>query len=146
MAKQFNPLTATCHQVLEAASKLKSKKEKVAFLQEHTSLHLRNVLRGAFDDSIQWDLPEGLPPLEVNEEKTRHMRRNTDMLKYFVIGGPGETMQMAKRQKLFIRMLEELPHEDVEVIVAMKDKELQKKYSGITRAVVKEAFPKLIRK
>ena len=146
MSKQLNPLLVTCHEVLQTASKIRVKKERVAFLQAHSALHIRNVLRGAFDDSIQWDLPEGKPPYEMSSDGFRHMRRTTDQLKYFVVGGPGENMAMAKKQKIFISMLENLPPEDADVIIAMKDKKLHELYPGITLEIVNQAFPKLIRK
>ena len=41
---------------------------------------------------------------------------------------------------MFVQILEALHKNEAEVAVAMKDKELHRKYKGLSQAVVKEAF------
>ena len=142
---QLHPNTSLVHDILTQVSSKKAKKDKIQLLQQMNSLHLRNILRGAFDDSIQWDLPEGKPPVQVNDQNPRHLRRISDQLRYFVLNGPGQKMIAAKKQKMFINFLEQIHSKDIEVICAMKDKTLQEMFPGLTKGLVSEAFPGLIR-
>lgn len=145
MTTTLHPNSSLVHEILTEVSNLKSKKEKIQLLQQMNSLHLRNILRGAFDETIQWDLPEGTPPYTVNDQSPRSIRKISDQLKYFVVGGPGAKMIAAKRQRMFISFLEQIHSKDGAVVVAMKDKKLTELFPGIKRDVVNEAFPGLLR-
>ena len=46
----------------------------------------------------------------------------------------------AKKEMMFIQLLEGLHKDDAELMIAVKEKELNKRYKGLTDAVVKEAF------
>jgi len=43
----------------------------------------------------------------------------------------------------FIKLLENVHESDAEILIAMKDKKLHKKYTLLTASVVKKAFPNL---
>ena len=62
-------------------------------------------------------------------------------LYYFIKGGDPNLKQF-QREKMFIQMLEGLHVSEAELLVLVKDKQLQKKYR-ITKAVVEEAFPQI---
>jgi hypothetical protein len=47
---------------------------------------------------------------------------------------------------MFIKLLEAIHPNDAKVIIRMKDKDLQGMYKGVTKKLVEEAFPGLIRK
>ena len=49
------------YEVLELASKGK-KEDKVKVLKENETWALKDILKGTFDDSIQWNLPKGEVP------------------------------------------------------------------------------------
>ena len=53
-------------------------------------------------------------------------------------------MNQIKREKIFAEVLEGINPNDAEVLIAAKDKNL--KYKGITKKLVMDAFPNLIRK
>ena len=55
---------ASAVEILTAATKLKTKKEKIALLQRYESRgDFMAVLRGAYANNIQWLVPDGeLPP------------------------------------------------------------------------------------
>lgn len=135
-------------EVLEKANKAKNKKERIAILQEYNCMGLRDVLRGNFDDAIQWNLPEGEPPYTVMEGDNWISLTSSvpKTLKYFVVGGPGKGMLPARRERMFIQMLESSHPNDAKVIVAMKDKNLQSIYKNITKKLVQDVWPKLISK
>ena len=78
-------------EILEKVAKLKTKKEKVAFLQRYNTDALRMVIKSSFDPKIEWDLPEGSVPFMPNEapEGTEHTMLITEARKlfHFIKGG-----------------------------------------------------------
>ena len=53
--------------VLDLVAKAETKKEKIEILRKHNSLELRDVLKGAFDETVVFILPKGKPAIN-NEE------------------------------------------------------------------------------
>ena len=53
-------------------------------------------------------------------------------------------MLAARREKMFIDVLESLHPDEAELVIAMKEKSLMGKYKGITSKLVSEAFPNLL--
>jgi len=62
--------------------------------------------------------------------------------KYFFKGPVANEMKQIKRESLFLNLLETLHVEEAELLIAAKDKSM--KYKGITKKLVKDAFPNLI--
>lgn len=133
-------------EILKMASAGKTKAEKINVLRTYNTLALRNVLKGAFDDEIQFLLPEGTPPFKEANQHTppSSLRKQSPRFRYFVIGGPGERMPRLKVEGMFIKLLEAIPPSEAKIVILMKDKQLEKEYKGITKALVQEAFPGLI--
>ena len=134
-------------EVLEQVAKTDSKKEKVDILRKHNSLELRDVLKGAFDDTVQFILPKGQPPIDENEKKKydkTHLVHETKKFRYFVKGGPGEQVNALRRERMFIDILYRVDTKEATLICKMKDKELDGAYKGLTKKLVQEAFPGLI--
>ena len=134
-------------EVLEQVAKTDSKKEKVDILRKHNSLELRDVLKGAFDDTVQFILPKGQPPIDENEKKKydkTHLVHETKKFRYFVKGGPGEQVNALRRERMFIDILYRIDTREAVLICKMKDKELDGVYKGLTKKLVQEAFPGLI--
>lgn len=136
------------HEILSKLSSAKKKATKLEFIKKHNSIALRDILKGAFDDSIVWDLPEGLPPYE-NKLSTEgsalsDLRRQTTKFTYFCKGGAGKDLHPAKRERIFLEVLESVLPEDAKVVIAMKEKKLDTLFPGVTKDLVKEAFPRLI--
>ena len=141
------------HEILEKAAEASSKEEKIKILQENNHLALRDILRGGMDNTIEFIIPEGKPP-HGDPEKYGYTKTSlynkTKQFRYFVKGGAGEQMLPAKRERLFIDILESVHPKEGELVIMMKDKKLIKSnnsahYSGITKKLVQEAFPGLIR-
>ena len=130
-------------EILDKVSKLKSKKEKVKFLQDNNTDSLRMVLKSAFDPKIKWLLPEGDVPYKRNDapEGTEHsvLAYEARKLYHFIEGGNADITQ-GKRETMFIQMLEGLHESEADVLCAAKDKVLHQKYKGLSEPVVKEAF------
>ena len=130
-------------EILDKVSKLKSKKEKVKFLQDNNTDSLRMVLKSAFDPKIKWLLPEGDVPYKRNDapEGTEHsvLAYEARKLYHFIEGGNADITQ-GKRETMFIQMLEGLHPSEAEILVSAKDKSLHQMYKGLSDNVVKEAF------
>ena len=56
-----------------------------------------------------------------------------------IVGVETETTKTQK-ETMYIQMLEGLHAEEAELLLGIKDKNLNKKYKGLTSALVKEAF------
>tara|TARA_B110000503_G_scaffold47345_1_gene77167 strand:+ start:17710 stop:18156 length:447 start_codon:yes stop_codon:yes gene_type:complete len=139
----------TLDEILKSVSTKRTKEEKIQVLRENNSLGLRDVLKGAFDDSIIFIIPPGSPPYTPWEKQNppARLRKASRQFRYFVSGGPGSNMQKSKVEIMFIRLLESLVKEEAEVVIAMKDKLLQERYNkSLTKKLVAEAFPGLISK
>ena len=130
-------------EILDKVSKIKSKKDKVKFLQDNNTDSLRMVLKSAFDPKIKWLLPEGDVPYKRNDapEGTEHsvLAYEARKLYHFMEGGNADITQ-GKRETMFIQMLEGLHESEADVLCAAKDKVLHQKYKGLSEPVVKEAF------
>ena len=130
-------------EILKKVNNAKDKPKKIAVLRENESAPLKQVLKGAFDPNIVWELPEGNPPYIKNEAPigTEHglLRNEAKRLWHFVKGADPETTKTQK-ETMFIQMLEGLHQDEAEVLLGMKSKSLNKMYKGLTESVVKEAF------
>lgn len=139
-----NKVSRQVYEVLELVEKEKSRPKQIKLLQDYSTGALKDVLRGAYDDLVQWNLPSGTPPFEPApaENPPSSLYRQHLKFKYFVKGLVGDKMLPPKREKIFIDMLESVHPKDAEVLCLMKDKKQLGK--GITKKLVQEAFPKLI--
>jgi|TARA_B100002052_G_C15620486_1_gene479462 hypothetical protein len=130
-------------EIFEKVGKLKTKKQKVSYLQEQNTESLRMVIKSSFDPKIEWLLPDGPVPYVPNDapEGTEHtdLAWEARKLYNFVKGGNGALSQN-KREAMFVQLLEGLHPNEAEILVAAKDKSLHKMYKGLSANVVKEAF------
>lgn len=135
-------MTKAIFEILEEAAKLKSVDERAAYLQQHNCEALRKVLEGTFNPNVNWLLPEGAPPFKKNDiVGSEPMLHNYARKLYLFVEGGQPNLKPAKREFLFIEMLESLHPKDAEIIIGMKDKKMPIK--GITKSVVKKAFPQM---
>jgi hypothetical protein len=147
MAKQKKNMTIS--EILALVSHTRKNETKSELLREYNSLALRDILKGSFDDTIEWDLPIGAPPFEADDGpvglQPGQMAKECGKLKYFVKGHKsGANITRMKKEAMFQSMLENVHVDDAAVLVAMKDKELNKLYKGITKRLVQSTWPNLI--
>lgn len=133
------------NEVLQKVSNAKTKKEKIAMLQEHNTPALRSLLIINFDESVVSLLPEGDPPFRPNSapEGTEHtkLEHESRILYHFFKGG--SSIPQKKRETMFIQLLEGLSEPEARVMILAKDKQLGKRYK-ITKQCVAEAFPSIV--
>jgi len=133
-------------EVLDKASKARAKADKIKILKENETWALKDVIRASLDKTITFNLPEGAPPYtecEAHNHPSDLQRRNVDF-KYIVKGGAGDRMPPYKRESIFISILESVHPEDAKVVINMINKKWPYK-SGISKPVIDEAFPGLIK-
>lgn len=144
----LNPNNHTLHEALTEVANAASREEKVQVLHKWNSFALRMILKGAYDDAITFLLPEGDPPYNPGSKAVSPaaiQKQVKNNFKYFAKGGAGDNMLPAKREKMFIGMLEVVHPDDAPLLLAMKDKKFQGLYKGVTKLATQEAFPNLIK-
>ncbi len=135
--------TPLFHEILSKLGRIKSKKDKVAYLKQHNTDSLRAVIKSSFDPKIKWLLPPGEVPYTPNDapEGTEHSDLAYEARKlYHYIEGGNASLKQNQRESMFIRLLESLHPDEADIIIAAKDKILHQKYKGLSINVVKEAF------
>jgi len=131
--------------VLKEVDEKPTKKEKIDHLRYHRQNKVMiELLRYVFDPKVKFSLPEGSPPYKKDQLLAENESGLYPRFRSFYIflegGSPGLTN--ARREKLFIELLESINTEEAELIVSVKDKKLP--YKTITAKIVQEAFPGLI--
>jgi hypothetical protein len=136
----------TIHEILTRASQGKTKEEKIKILRHYNAMALRDILKIGYDDTISFVFPEGAPPYTPSSEESppSSLRRQNKRFKYFLTNVK-TNLPMVRREKMFINMLESIDPNDAKLMIAAKDKKLNGMYKGITKKLVMEAFPGLIR-
>lgn len=132
-------------EIFESFEKASTKKDKIEVLRKNEIMPLLDVLRGTFDEAIQWNLPGGTPPYTPNvpESAPSSLLKQHLNFKYFVKGfRESERLNTIRRERMFIDMLESIHPKDAQILINMINK--QSPVKGLTKALVKEAFPNLI--
>ena len=141
-------ITLMPHEVFANAQKIEDRDERIVYLKRNAYKQVKTILQLAYNDNIKLDFPEGAPPYKKNEE-TRFPISSLQR----VFKNIGNCTVQAKYSKIrkeqwFIGMLETLSGEDSKILVAAKDGKLttfaNKKYSKITKTLVRDTFPELI--
>lgn len=142
-----NKVSYRAHEVLDKVVKAKSRPDKIKILREqNNNWALKDILRGTFDDAIQWELPTGPVPYEPApfDSHPSEWSQHNKKLAYFAKGGRGREMLKVKKEKMFLDILETIHPRDAELLVGMINKKMPIK--GITKKLTQEAFPDLILK
>ena len=127
---------------------LKSRKQKLAFLQKHKKHAMfKAVLQGAFDPNIQWFMPKNLSytphggPIGTNES---NLHMEMPKCTVFAKDHPAGAGVSDKRLKeLLLQVLESMHPAESMLYEQMLKKKL--KVKGLTESLVLEAFPDLYR-
>ena len=138
-------------EILQMVQDAPNKEARIELIKKHNCLALRDVLKGGLDESLTWILPKGAPPYKKEEGQPiglspSSLQKQSPRLRYFVAGGPGDRLVPAKRERIFINVLESIHPRDAELLIAVKDRQLKKLYPCLTKALVEAVFPNLIEK
>ncbi len=132
------------NEILQKVSNAKTKAQKIKLLRELNSPALRAILIANFDESVISMLPDGDVPYKPNDapEETEHTKLIQEYRKLYLFFKGGANISQARRESLFIQLLEGLHAKEAEVICLVKDKKIGKRWK-ITRQCVEEAFPEI---
>lgn len=132
------------YEIFKKMRSAKSKSKCIEILKENESWALKDLIRGAMDSTIQWNLPEGEPPYtpSLAHSAASSILKEHKRFGYFAKGGPGDKLPAFKRENIFISILEAIHPEDAKIVADMVNKKVQK---PITRPMVNEAFPGLLK-
>ena len=137
------PSNPFMNEILELVSEQKTDAKKVAILKEYECDIIKSLFIWNFDDSVISLLPAGNVPYKPNESPlgTDHssLRREQRSLYNFVKGG-NDQLSTIRRETIFIQMLEGLHPKEAEIVIAVKDKNLEDMYD-VPFEVVEEAYP-----
>jgi hypothetical protein len=135
------------HEVLMEVSKVEHKADKVKVLQKYqNNVPLKELLKLAYDKAAEFDLPEGDPPYKADKtvpvgmsetDLYNELRRVKRCLK-------GDPLPKIRKESIFIEICEGIHWTEAELLIAIKDGKLADKYRGMSRILVKEAFPGLL--
>jgi len=137
------PSNPFMNEILELVDEQKSDAKKIAVLKEYECDILKSLFIWNFDDSVISLLPPGTVPYKPNENPlgTDHssLRREQRNLYMFVKGG-NDALSTIRRETIFIQMLEGLHPKEADIVVAVKDGNLEDMYD-VPFEVVEEAYP-----
>ena len=166
------PLKPFAFEVLNLASKQRSKAKKVEVLKRYEDSSLKALLIWNFDETIVSVLPTGEVPYTGYDEQTSNsgtlttklsheirkmhetgsfslgssdkqghttIRREYKNFYHFLKGG-NDALNNIRRETMFINILEGLHPLEAEIIILVKDKDLETKYK-LTKDIVSEAYP-----
>jgi hypothetical protein len=132
------------HEVIDQVRKARTKDKKVELLKKHETWALKDILRGTFDSTVEWNLPGGEPPYTPNDNHSApaNLIKEHKKFVYFVKGlRESNRLTPVKRESIFLGLIEGIDPEDAKLVINMINKE---KPNGITRPVIEEAFPGLL--
>ena len=156
-------------EILDLASKQRSKAKKVEVLKEYEHDSLKSLFIWNFDETVISLLPEGEVPYGDADDQSVYsgtlsenlakeakggesatgqdmdgrgkssLRREYKNLYHFVKGG-NDSLNNIRREMMFINLLRGLHPREAQLLCLVKDKKLQTQYK-ITHEHVKEAYP-----
>jgi len=130
-------------EIVTKATEMKTKEEKISWLQKHEGVPLKTILKYMYDPNVKFLIPDSPPPWKKNDyiDVQGMLYKETRRLRIFIEGGGYDNLDQVKRERLFISLLEDIDNDDAELLCKMI---AQKPLKGLSRAVVNEAFPGLI--
>jgi hypothetical protein len=135
-------------EILKKADELKDKREKIDWLRKNESVPLKGLLYLAYAPNVKWQLPEGAPPYKRDEKTPIGLSPSNFFLEarkmYLWVSENPSTLPKVKRESLFIEMLEAIHYTEADLIITVKEKQLQKVYKTLKEDLIREAFPGLL--
>lgn len=135
-------------EILQRVSDAYSHQEKVAILRQHATEPLEQILQYNFHPDIKFSLPEGDAPykkeadIPVGKSATNLYREARRL--YIFLEGYAPNLKPFKREQLFIELLEGIHWTEADMLIAVKDKNLQSLYPGVTYEAARDAFDRLL--
>lgn len=131
------------YELLKEVDDAKTRQAKILTLHKYSDKQLKAFLSYVFDPNIKWLVPEGAPPYTPSTEDANMLRgriwQDFRILQHFTSVGPYPHMKPAKREELFIGLLQTIHPDDAKLLLYVKDNRALP-FKSIDRALIKEAF------
>ena len=124
-------------EIIKEVKDAKSVGEKIRILQREDNRELRGLLELTYDNRLTWALPEGNPPYKPLDKSFDNQGMfYQEMRRMYVFLEGKANVSKARREQLFIEILEQLDPDDAAVLIEAKDRKIK----GVSKNVVKQAY------
>jgi hypothetical protein len=134
------------YQRLKEINDIEDMKQRVHALQNvEGKSAIKTLLDYTFNKNIIMKLPDGIPPykpLDSSIDAQGMLEHDTRKL-YIFLDGQAPGLTQSRKEQIFIGILEGIDNDDAKLLCSIKDKKLP--FTKITKALVKKAFPTLIK-
>jgi len=134
-------------QIFEEVEKAGSKESKIKVLRAYETPVLIGVLQVNFNPDVKLHLPDGEPPFKKDTSiPTGYSETNlyTEWRRMYIWLDEKINLTKARKEQLFVQMLEGVHWSEAETVCLAKDKKLQTKYKSLKEDLVREAFPNIL--
>ena len=137
------PRNPSIVEILALVEETKGKQSKVDILKHFADRNdVKYALKAAFDDRVQFTLPEGLPenavvgdpdtPAGAMDMAPERFIRVFKRMQYWVEGGRAQASQ-SKREEIYLNTLRSLEKSEAEFLVAIKEKTMP--FKSVTKEI-----------
>lgn len=124
-------------EIIKEVKEAKSVGEKIRILQREDNRELRGLLELTYDNRLTWALPEGKPPYKPLDKSFDNQGMfYQEMRRMYVFLEGKANVSKARREQLFVEILEQLDPDDAAVLIEAKDRKIK----GVSKNVIKQAF------
>ena len=143
------PRNPSIVEILALVEETKGKQSKVDILKTFNErADVKYALKAAFDERVQFTLPEGLPdgfvigdvdtPEGAMDMAPERFIRVFKRMQYWVKGGnANNTTKSAKQEEIYLNTLRSLEKSEAEFLVAIKDKTMP--FKSVTKEICEDA-------
>lgn len=130
-------------EIVNEVKKAKSVGEKIRILQREDNKELRGIFELTYDNRLTWALPEGNPPykpLDKSMDAQGNLYQDMRRMYVFLKHAKSANVTQAKREHLFINMLEEVDPDDAALLLEAKSRKIK----GVSKKIIKQAYPEFL--
>ena len=124
-------------EIIKEVKDAKSVGEKIRILQREDNRELRGLLELTYDNRLTWALPEGNPPYKpLDKSMDNQGMLYQEMRRMYIFLEGKSNVNKARREQLFIQILEQLDPDDAALLIEAKDRKIK----GVSKNVIKQAY------
>lgn len=124
-------------EIIKEVKDAKSVGEKIRILQREDCRELRGILELTYDNRLTWALPEGNPPYKpLDKSFDNQGMLYSEMRRMYIFLEGKSNVNQARREQLFIEILEQLDPDDAALLIEAKDGKIK----GVSKNVIKQAY------
>lgn len=143
------PRNPSIVEILALVEETKGKQSKINILKQFVERNdVKYALKAAFDERVQFTLPEGLPegtvigdpdtPEGAMDMAPERFIRVFKRMQYWVKGGlANSTSKVTKQEEIFLNTLRSLEKSEAEFLLAIKDKTMP--FKSVTKEICEDA-------